>query len=146
MSFTSGSCIQIKYTFFDEIEEMRSIPLPLSRLDASKEVNHIQMSYKLKKQKNIFFTLPYWKHDLLHYNVDIMHIQKICVIVSMVLTWTHIDEYKVLTLPKKCRRTDKLLLPIASLNMNKKKGIILQGLEILKVLDGFASNISMHAN
>jgi hypothetical protein len=28
------------------------------------------------KKKSIFFTLPYWKDNLLQYNLDVMHIEK----------------------------------------------------------------------
>lgn len=28
------------------------------------------------KEKIIFFEIPYWKHNTLHYNLDVMHIEK----------------------------------------------------------------------
>lgn len=32
--------------------------------------------YGWKKKKSISFSLPYWKDNLLHHNLDVMHIEK----------------------------------------------------------------------
>lgn len=42
-------------------------------VNASEEYNE---PIKWWKKKSIFFMLPYWKHNLLHHNLDVMYIKK----------------------------------------------------------------------
>ena len=83
---------------FNGIEKHRTTPKQLSReevLDQLDKLKHISLGKKSKakmsakrqqenitiennwKKKIIFFQFPYWKTLFLHYNMDVMHIEKI---------------------------------------------------------------------
>ena len=75
-----------KKRFNGEIET-RQIPEPLTGTDIVKVldgfVNQFGKKDKRKresdspfKKKSIFFDLPYWEHNLLRHNLDVMHIEK----------------------------------------------------------------------
>ena len=82
---------------FDENEEHKAAPKQLSTEDvlhkihgmehiilgkaskntmlAKRKREHAKLEHNWKK-KSIFFQLPYWKTLILHYNLDVMHIEK----------------------------------------------------------------------
>ncbi|GLT55146.1 hypothetical protein SLA2020_282940 [Shorea laevis] len=109
------------------------------------------------KKQSIFFTLPYWKDNLLRHNLDVMHIEK-NVLDNIIGTLLDMkgktkDNYKArLDLEEMGLRgelhpvrTDpnKTLLPAACFTMsNKEKHDFLAVLANVKVPDGYASNVS----
>ena len=113
------------------------------------------------KKKSIFFKLPYWKDNLIHHNLDVMHIEKnICDNVLWTLLSVdgkgkdnlnarlkdlqHIGIRKALHTQHHNNRT---YLPPACFTLdNYEKCIICKLLKNVKVPDGYASNISRCVN
>ena len=109
------------------------------------------------KKKSIFFELPYWKHNLLRHNLDVMHIEKnVCDSVLGTLinldgkTKDHIkarlDLQEMGIRPELhpiVQDNNKVYLPPACFSMDKKeKDIFCRVLKKVKVPDGYAANIS----
>ena len=84
---------------FDGTIENRNPPLAISRYDVLQQVqnlnvefgkeplleewakrqrgvNHVKLDTQQWRKKSIFFELPYWVDNLLHHNLDVMHIEK----------------------------------------------------------------------
>ncbi|KAK9050231.1 hypothetical protein SSX86_030799 [Deinandra increscens subsp. villosa] len=118
---------------------------------------NIDAEQQFWKKRSIFFDLPYWEHNLLRHNLDVMHIEKnVCD--NILGTLLNIDgkskdnENSRKDLMKKGIRHElhlieqpnkKLYLPPACYTMsNVEKRNFLQVLKDLKVPDGYASNIS----
>ena len=40
------------------------------------EIGNIAINKQHWKKKSIFFELPYWEHNLVRHNLDVMHIEK----------------------------------------------------------------------
>ena len=109
------------------------------------------------KKKSIFFELPYWEHNLIRHNLDVMHIEKnVC---DNVL-WTilrvvgkskdnvnsrcDLEEMKIRKpLHVQSRGSNKAYLPPAIFSMTKEeKDTFLTVLKEVRVPDGYAANIS----
>ena len=116
---------------------------------------HAKLEHNWKK-KSIFFQLPYWKTLILCHNLDVMHIEKnICD--SIVGTLLSIDgkskdnmnsrlDLQALGIRDQLhpiKRGNRVILPTAcySLTSNEKREFC-KFLKEVKVLDGYASNIS----
>ena len=113
------------------------------------------------KKRSILFTLPYWEDHKLQHNLDVMHIEKNVMdnILGTMLNlrdWTK-DNYKArLNLADMGIRSklhlqrkgdDKYKIPPACFHMTLlEKDGFLQVLQVIKVPDGYASNISRHVN
>ena len=113
------------------------------------------------KKRSIFFTLPYWEDHKLRHNLDVMHIEKNVMdnILGTGLNlkdWTK-DNYKArLNLADMGIRSelhlqqkgdDKYMIPPACFHMTTlEKDGFLQVLCVVKVPDGYASNISHRVN
>ncbi|CAL1382751.1 unnamed protein product [Linum trigynum] len=113
------------------------------------------------KKCSIFFNLPYWKDNLLRYNLDVMHIEKN---VCDNILWTILnvsgkskDSVKSrldMALMKirhglhpKRHVSGKLKIPIAAFSLNtKEKKTFGKVLKSVKVPDGYAANISRCVN
>ena len=115
----------------------------------------------LWKKRSIFFDLPYWEHNLLRHNLDVMHIEKnVCD--NFLGTLLNVDgkskdnekarrdlmdmgirpELHVIDHPNK-----KSYIPHACYTLSaSEKSAFLQVLKDLKVPDGYASNISKGVN
>ncbi|XP_062013496.1 uncharacterized protein LOC133729885 [Rosa rugosa] len=109
------------------------------------------------KKKSIFFELPYWEHNLIRHNLDVMHIEKNCL--DNIL-WTllgvpgrskdnlksrrDLEEWGIREpLHPQQRGSNKAYLCPACFSMNRdNKDIFLQVLKRVKLSDGYASNIS----
>ena len=78
---------------FDGSTEERSPPLKISGSDVLKQVENLNVTFgkgavldgrgkrprqetKQWNKRSIFFELPYWESNLLHHNLDFMHIEK----------------------------------------------------------------------
>ncbi|CAN1757493.1 hypothetical protein LINPERHAP1_LOCUS6538 [Linum perenne] len=71
---------------FDNKQEFRSAPKPLSGSEVLHELHGKQINFGKKskkdalpygwKKRSIFFELPYWKDNILRHNLDVMHIEK----------------------------------------------------------------------
>ncbi|GMI71089.1 hypothetical protein HRI_000778200 [Hibiscus trionum] len=62
---------------FDGTEEHRSAPSPPTGSDVSRQLEALNETGDGPwKKKSIFFSLPYWEHQLLRHNLDVMHIEK----------------------------------------------------------------------
>ena len=113
------------------------------------------MLYQWKK-RSIFFELPYWKHLLLHYNLDVMHIEKnICdnILGTLLdLPGKNKDSLNArLDLTKMCMHDklqanlvrDKYAVPKAPFNLTLgERREVTMLLSSLCVPDGYSSNIS----
>jgi hypothetical protein len=109
------------------------------------------------KKRSIFFTLPYWKYNLLRHNLDVMHIEK-NVLDNIIGTLLGMkgktkDNYEArLDLEEMGLRGElhpvrtnhnKTILPASCFTMsNKEKYDFLAILANVKVPDGYASNVS----
>lgn len=109
------------------------------------------------KKKSIFFELPYWEFNLIHHNLDVMHIEKN---VYDNILWTllgntknskdnlkacrDLEEMNIRKpLHPKLEGGNKLRLPPACFSMNnEEKNVFLKVLKEVKVPNGYASNIS----
>ncbi|XP_057779474.1 uncharacterized protein LOC130998054 [Salvia miltiorrhiza] len=116
---------------------------------------------QLWKKRSIFFDLPYWEHNLLRHNLDVMHIEKnVCN--NLLGTLLNIDgktkdderarkDIMEMGIRPNLHLRDYLdkkpYLPAACFNMSSsEKGKFLEVLKYLKVPDGYASNISRGVN
>lgn len=164
--------------FFDATEELRVAPIRANGSDVLNQLDRIQHTYgkqsKMKKRKkrsnegnddsligwkkrSIFFELPYWQHNLLRHNLDVMHIEKnVCD--NFLDTFLNVagkskDNLNArLDLEELGIRSElhaqncpngKHRLPPASFTLTKREKNILCGvLQNVKMPDGYASNIS----
>ncbi|XP_043694159.1 uncharacterized protein LOC122644850 [Telopea speciosissima] len=110
------------------------------------------------KKKSIFFDLPYWKNNVVHHNLDVMHIEKnVCdSIIGTLLgmkdkTKDHVNplldlkdmKIRVDLHPKIIEGRDKVILPPAYYILsNEDKEVFCTILSGVKVPDGYGSNIS----
>ncbi|KAL5777011.1 hypothetical protein ACOSP7_009937 [Xanthoceras sorbifolium] len=109
------------------------------------------------KKKSIFFELPYWEHNLIRHNLDVMHIKKnVCDNILWILLGVvekskdNLNARRDLEdlglrrpLHPQQQGANKMYLPPAYFTMNKdNKDMFLQMLKSVKVLDDCASNIS----
>jgi hypothetical protein len=113
------------------------------------------------KKNSIFFTLPYWKDNLLQHNLDVMHIEKNVMdnIIGTLLDMkektkdnhaTRLDLHKMdlrKTLHPFTNERGKTYLPAACHTMsNEDKINFLKVIKDVKVLDEYASNVSRCVN
>ncbi|XP_039116440.1 uncharacterized protein LOC120251851 [Dioscorea cayenensis subsp. rotundata] len=105
------------------------------------------------KKKSIFFELPYWEHNLIRHNLDVMHIEKnVCDNVLFTLlndssrSKDHVNACK--DLKHMCCKPDlwpddngKFAAVVYTMNKQGKK-LFLDTLKNICVPDGYASNIS----
>jgi len=144
---------------FDGTEDFRPPPIPLSGsmvLSQMEEITDFKNS-KTWKKKSIFFTLPYWKSNLLRHNLDTMHTEKnVCeniygiTIAQQDKTKDNLNarhDLKVLgireSLHPEARPGKKFYLPPACYTMTREeKKKFCRILREIKVPDGYASNIS----
>ena len=113
------------------------------------------------KKKSIFFDLPYWEHNLLRHNLDVMHIEKnVCD--NLIGTLLDIeskskDDWNArLDLVELGIRSElqpdkdeqgETFLPWAPFNMSKEqKEILCSIIKKMKTPDGYASNLSRCVN
>ncbi|XP_057746568.1 uncharacterized protein LOC130965827 [Arachis stenosperma] len=72
---------------FDDTKELRTAPVPLLGPDILEKIGNRENLFgkTIKRRRNdddpwtkksIFFELPYWSTNLLHHNLDVMHIEK----------------------------------------------------------------------
>ncbi|KAL4283366.1 hypothetical protein GQ457_16G015240 [Hibiscus cannabinus] len=62
---------------FDGTEEYRIAPSPPTGTDVLRQLEALNGILDGPwKKKSIFFSLPYWEHQLLRHNLDVMHIEK----------------------------------------------------------------------
>ncbi|KAK7349692.1 hypothetical protein VNO77_07266 [Canavalia gladiata] len=95
-----GHRFRLNKVWFNGEQEMRNLPKKLSSSEIFEQVKDIEVTFGKKveigerikrsrgsnrflpngapqwKKKNIFFDLPYWEHNLLRHNLDVMHIEK----------------------------------------------------------------------
>ncbi|GMI63804.1 hypothetical protein HRI_000049700 [Hibiscus trionum] len=112
---------------------------------------------ELWKKRSIFFELPYWKHNILRHNLDVMHIEKnVCE--NIIGTILNVDGKSKDNLKSRLDLVDmgirhelhpqqlangKTSLPPSIFTMSKKeKEVFCTVLKDIKVPDGYASNIS----
>ena len=115
----------------------------------------------LEEEKYFFFTLPYWEDHKLRHNLDVMHIEKNVMdnILGTGLNlkdWTKHNYKARLNLADMGIRSelhlqrkgdDKYMIPPACFHMTTlEKDGFLQVLRVVKVPDGYASNISHRVN
>ncbi|XP_062162205.1 uncharacterized protein LOC133869265 [Alnus glutinosa] len=109
------------------------------------------------KKRSIFFTLPYWKDNILRHNIDVMHLEK-NVLDNIICTLLDIkgktkDNHEARKdLQKMCLRptlhpftndNGKTYLPAACFTMsNDEKYQFLKVIKDVRVPDGYASNVS----
>ncbi|KAL3839245.1 hypothetical protein ACJIZ3_023836 [Penstemon smallii] len=143
---------------FDGKKEKRSAPIPLDGNTKLKMLEGFEIEFgKTSKTPNIFFELPYWKDNLGHHNLDVMHIEKnVCEsIIGPLLnlegkTKDGLNERLDLELmglkPELHPRQDpnnKTVLPPACFSLKKEdKTTFCKFLKNIKVPDGYAANIS----
>ncbi|XP_058003975.1 uncharacterized protein LOC110659856 [Hevea brasiliensis] len=113
------------------------------------------------KKKSILYSLPYWEHNLLRHNLDVMHIEKnVCD--NVIGTLLDIDGKSKDNLKARLDLVDmgirselhpqisesgKSKLPPASFTMTKKeREILCEVVKNVKMPDGYASNISRCVN
>ena len=108
------------------------------------------------KKKSIFFELPYWKHNLIRHNLDVMHIKKnVCDNVLWTIlgdakgkdnlnSWRDLQEMNIKShLHLKINESGKLEPPHADFEMNNHgKDLFLNIIHEYRAPDGHASNIS----
>ncbi|XP_043694262.1 uncharacterized protein LOC122644969 [Telopea speciosissima] len=110
------------------------------------------------KKRSVFFELPYWKHNLLRHNLDVMHIEKnVCDnIIGTLLELKDRSKDKLeaqLDLqdmnirpslhPQRIEGSTKVIIPPASYIMSKvEKEQFCKALDGLKVPDGYSGNLS----
>ncbi|XP_061344016.1 uncharacterized protein LOC133289989, partial [Gastrolobium bilobum] len=105
------------------------------------------------KKKSIFFELPYWRHNLLRHNLDVMHIEKnVCDNIIFTLlndsskSKDHLNarrDLKVMGCKHDLWPDDNGKYPLAIYTMNNQgKKMFLSTLRNISVPDGYASNIS----
>lgn len=143
---------------FDGTKEPREAPPRTSGSDllayALDAASSIAESGKALKKTSIFFQLPYWEHNLLRHNIDIMHTEKNvfdnCFGTILEQAGKNKDNYKsrldLVALgirralhPKACKKKP----PKALYQMNtKEKEAFLTALKQMKLPDEFSSNIS----
>ncbi|XP_061339756.1 uncharacterized protein LOC133286368 [Gastrolobium bilobum] len=105
------------------------------------------------KKKSIFFDLPYWRHNLLRHNLDMMHIEKnVCDNIIYTLLNDSSKSKDHLSARRDLQRmgcrtdlwpNDNGKYPLAVYTMtNQGKKAFLKTLRNISVPDGYASNIS----
>lgn len=113
------------------------------------------------KKRSVFFNLPYWEHNRLRHNLDVMHLEKnVCDnFISTLLAISHktkddlnarqdLVELRIREdLHPVVDNDGKLSLPDAPFTMSReKKEILCSVIKNLRTPDGYASNISRCVN
>ncbi|XP_039119539.1 uncharacterized protein LOC120255833 [Dioscorea cayenensis subsp. rotundata] len=165
MQFSYGKHGKSKIKKSNNNNSSKKRPRQLSNIDLDTDDDEIQeeesTEASLWKKRSIFFYLPYWQHNLLRHNLDVMHIEKnVCE--NIVGTILNVDGKSKDNL--KCRLdlvdmgirrelhpqylpNGKTRLPPASFSMTKKeKDLFCQVLKTIKVPDAYSSNISKCVN
>ncbi|XP_028102273.1 uncharacterized protein LOC114301519 [Camellia sinensis] len=113
------------------------------------------------RKRSIFFELPYWEHNLIRHNLDVMHIEKnVCD--NVLWTILNVDGKGKDNLnarrdlqdmgirkalhPKKGVGNRYYLPPACFAMNNRERGLFCTLLKNIKVPDGYASNISRRVN
>ncbi|GLT54917.1 hypothetical protein SLA2020_280750 [Shorea laevis] len=109
------------------------------------------------KRESVFFTLPYWKYQLLRHNIDVMHTEKNVVdnIIGTLLDMTGKtkdnlkarQDLRKMGLRSKLHlftaENNKTYMPAACFTMTKtEKTDFLKVLRDVRVPDGYSSNVS----
>ncbi|CAN6676733.1 unnamed protein product [Malus baccata var. baccata] len=165
---------------FDGTQEWGRAPKKISGIDVKRQLLGVLTEYKKDdlrkrkrdevgsnnhrsfwKKKSIFFELPYWEHNLIRHNLDVMHIEKNCCenIMCTILgvakkTKDNLKARRDLEemgirkpLHPQQRGSNKAYLAPACFTMTKdNKDVFLKVLMQVKVPDGYASNISRHVH
>lgn len=120
-----------------------------------------QHTKQLWKKRSIFFDLPYWEHNVLRHNLDVMHIEKnVCDnLIGTILNLdgkskdnmkAHLDLKEMdirHELHPQVHPNDRTYIPHACYTMSsREKDLFLIVLKNIKVPDGYASNISRCVN
>jgi hypothetical protein len=143
---------------FDGTYEMAPPPNFMTGDDIWRELQgNLHFESSVWKKQSIFFTLPYWKDNMLRHNLDVMHIEK-NVVDNIIGTLLNVDgktkdNYKARLdlqsmgirhdLHPKITDAGKVHLPGACYSMTREeKEGFLKVIKNVKVPDGFASNIS----
>ncbi|KAL4388416.1 hypothetical protein GQ457_09G021810 [Hibiscus cannabinus] len=144
---------------FDGTEEYRIAPSPPTGTDVLRQLEALNGILDGPwKKKSIFFSLPYWEHQLLRHNLDVMHIEKnICDNILGTLIGKegkNKDTYKsrldlvemgIRSVLHPQTRTGRstLYLPQASYQMTtSEKNSFLKVLKEMKTPDEYSSNVS----
>ncbi|KAL4347510.1 hypothetical protein GQ457_17G000020 [Hibiscus cannabinus] len=144
---------------FDGTEEYRIAPSPPTGTDVLRQLEALNGIVDGPwKKKSIFFSLPYWEHQLLRHNLDVMHIEKnICDNILGTLIGQegkNKDTYKsrldlvemgIRSVLHPQTRTGRstLYLPQASYQMTtSEKNSFLKVLKEMKTPDEYSSNVS----
>ncbi|XP_027941160.1 uncharacterized protein LOC114194957 [Vigna unguiculata] len=129
-------------------------PVLEERAKRQRGVNHAKLDTQQWRKKSIFFELPYWVDNLLHHNLDVMHIEKnVCDNVVFTLLNDSSNKCKD---NLKARKDLQLwgirpdlwpdengrYLPAIYTLTNANKDIFLKTLKNMTVPDGYSSNIS----
>ncbi|XP_027912664.1 uncharacterized protein LOC114172283 [Vigna unguiculata] len=129
-------------------------PVLEERAKRQRGVNHAKLDTQQWRKKSIFFELPYWVDNLLHHNLDVMHIEKnVCDNVVFTLLNDSSNKCKD---NLKARKDLQLwgirpdlwpdengrYLPAIYTLTNANKDIFLKTLKNMTVPNGYSSNIS----
>ncbi|KAL4385879.1 hypothetical protein GQ457_09G021950 [Hibiscus cannabinus] len=162
---TRGEWVEPNHRFrtdkhsFDGTEEYRIAPSPPTGTDVLRQLEALNGILDGPwKKKSIFFSLPYWEHQLLRHNLDVMHIEKnICDNILGTLIGKegkNKDTYKsrldlvemgIRSVLHPQTRTGRstLYLPQASYQMTaSEKNSFLKVLKEMKTPDEYSSNVS----
>ncbi|XP_039138748.1 uncharacterized protein LOC120276078 [Dioscorea cayenensis subsp. rotundata] len=165
MQFSYGKHGKRKIKKSNNNNSSKKRPRQVSNIDLDTDDDEIQeeesTEASLWKKISIFFDLPYWQHNLLRHNLDVMYIEKnVCENIDG--TILNVDRKSKDNL--KCRLdlvdmgirrelhpqylpNGKTRLPPASFSMTKKeKDLFCQVLKTIKVPDAYSSNISKCVN
>ncbi|XP_052732434.1 uncharacterized protein LOC128196236 [Vigna angularis] len=130
-------------------------PIVEERSKRQRRVDHPKVDTLQWRKKSIFFGLPYWVDNLLHHNLDVMHIEKnVCdnILFTLLIDSTNnkckdnLKARKDLQLwgirPDLWPDENGRYLPSIYTLSNVNKDIFLKTLKNITVPDGYSSNIS----
>ena len=152
----SGTQILLQIQSEDILTEYKYDDLKERKMREEERVKNGAKKHNWKK-KSIFFELPYWEHNLIRHNLDVMHIEKnFCDNILWTLlgvigkTKDNLNARRDLQemnirrpLHPQTRGSGKEYLPPAKFTLSKDdKQIFCKVLKRVKVPDGYASNIS----
>ncbi|XP_038700144.1 uncharacterized protein LOC119997302 [Tripterygium wilfordii] len=153
----SGSLVLDQVKELDVVLGKKPPSLGRKRKQPTESGSTSKPSVQYWRKKNIFFNLPYWEKNIIHHNLDVMHIEKnVCDNVLGTLlndpmkTKDHLKARKDLRdlnirpeLWPQLRGSSRTYLPPACFTLsNEEKVLVCKLLKNVKVPDGFASNIS----
>lgn len=113
------------------------------------------------KKWSAFFQLPYWEHNKLRHNIDVMHLEKMCLTTLSQFYWIFVTKQKdhlqaqqdsvefgtQENLHPMIDNEGKKTIPDAPFSMSREqKEIMCSVIHSLRTPDGYASNISRCVN